>query len=164
MIAIFERVRKYGVPVRVSRHPELNSYITDVVRSACGLWKRGVVDKLVLAIQDTRHQIQERFVFETRLNVACGLDQDIVINLSDAFKNFLLKIGTLDGVESPNPKGCTFAIYLYTTEYNSSCDVVWMPSDYSIEMSQPSSIIPIKSMKTQPITLQLWIERPAPQS
>ena len=38
--ALFERRRKYDMSIRISRYPELNKYITDVLASGCGFFRR----------------------------------------------------------------------------------------------------------------------------
>ena len=44
--ALFERRKKYGVPVQMSRHPELNSYILSVLESITPWMEKGVVRSL----------------------------------------------------------------------------------------------------------------------
>jgi mitotic spindle assembly checkpoint protein MAD2B len=47
---LFERRKKYDLPVRMSKHPELNSYIAEIVRGAHAALKQGDLHKLVVAI------------------------------------------------------------------------------------------------------------------
>ena len=52
VVDLFERRRKYNVPVYMCVHPELNQYIRDVLVGVKGLLGRGLVDKLVVAIKN----------------------------------------------------------------------------------------------------------------
>jgi len=49
---LFQRRRKYNVPVQMCGHPELNQYVRDVLGSVRPLLERGAVDRVVLAIED----------------------------------------------------------------------------------------------------------------
>lgn len=52
--AVFERRRKYDVPVFMSRHPDLNLYIHEVLQAAGGMLMEGSVDKIVLTLYGSR--------------------------------------------------------------------------------------------------------------
>ena len=51
-VVIFERRRKYNVPVWMCVHPELNQYIKDVLVATRTLIRKGEIDKIVLAINN----------------------------------------------------------------------------------------------------------------
>ncbi|RUS23393.1 DNA-binding protein [Endogone sp. FLAS-F59071] len=61
---LFERRKKYNVPVQMSRHPGLNAYICDAVLACKPDLNKGVVDKICLLITTQQHVLMERFVFE----------------------------------------------------------------------------------------------------
>ena len=49
---LFERRRKYNIPVWLCVHPELNQYIKDVLVGTRTLIRKGEMEKVVLAISD----------------------------------------------------------------------------------------------------------------
>ena len=51
-IAVFQRRRKYNVPVQMCGHPELNQYIRDVLGSIRPLIEKQALDKVVLIVDD----------------------------------------------------------------------------------------------------------------
>ncbi|KAG0148345.1 hypothetical protein CROQUDRAFT_105886 [Cronartium quercuum f. sp. fusiforme G11] len=64
---LFEQRKKYEVPVFVSRHPLLTSYISGVVSQSAEEISKGLVNKLVLAIQDGTtppYEPLEHYVFD----------------------------------------------------------------------------------------------------
>ena len=52
LIVLFERRRKYNIPVHMSVHPELNQYLKNVLSSVRPLLEEGAVDRTVLAIHN----------------------------------------------------------------------------------------------------------------
>jgi len=50
--ALFETRTLYGVPVMMSRHPDLNSYIAETVGAARGMLERGEFHALIVAVTD----------------------------------------------------------------------------------------------------------------
>jgi len=54
--AVFERRRKYDVPVFMSRHPDLNLYIHEVLQAAGGMLMEGSIDKIVLTLYGSRYK------------------------------------------------------------------------------------------------------------
>ena len=51
-VAVFQRRRKYNVPVQMCGHPELNQYIRDVLGSIRPLIEKQALDKVVLIVND----------------------------------------------------------------------------------------------------------------
>ena len=49
--ALFERRRKYNIPVYMSVHPELNQYIRDVLLGVKPVLDKGEVEKIILSIK-----------------------------------------------------------------------------------------------------------------
>ncbi|XP_015766791.1 PREDICTED: mitotic spindle assembly checkpoint protein MAD2B-like isoform X2 [Acropora digitifera] len=61
---VFERRKKYNVPVQMCCHPDLNQYILDVLQTIKPLLEKGDVQRVSLVISDKKFQPIERFVFE----------------------------------------------------------------------------------------------------
>ena len=51
-LVVFQRRRKYNVPVQMSGHPELNQYIKDILVGMRPLIEKQAVEKVVLAVED----------------------------------------------------------------------------------------------------------------
>merc|ERR1712185_791142 len=62
--ALFEERRAFGVRAAMSRHPDLNEYIADVLRSAKPLMDAGAMTKLVVVIAGADDAPAERWVFD----------------------------------------------------------------------------------------------------
>jgi len=130
---IFERRRKFNVPVRQSRHKDLNDYISGAVADMKQWMDKGLIEKVVLAVEDcaTKEQI-ERFVFEVDVDLtdqaqspAKGQVQaHSQAELEDALKQVLLKINIADSVMPPVRTDATFSLYVHapTTIPQSSDD------------------------------------------
>ena len=61
--SIFSSQRAFGVPVKMSRHPEVNDYIRSCLRDATPLIDAGAVENIVVVIIDGYMRVAERFVF-----------------------------------------------------------------------------------------------------
>ncbi|XP_008401799.1 mitotic spindle assembly checkpoint protein MAD2B-like, partial [Poecilia reticulata] len=61
---IFQKRKKYNVPVQMSCHPELNQYIQDTLHCVKPLIEKNDAEKVVVVIMDKEHHPVERFVFE----------------------------------------------------------------------------------------------------
>ncbi|EWM23863.1 mad2 mitotic arrest deficient-like 2 [Nannochloropsis gaditana] len=109
--AIFERRRKYDVPVFMSRHPDLNLYIHEVLHAAGAMFMEGSVDKVIVTLYGSRsdqegHAPLESFAFELassptliRALAVGGLDDPF-----PAFRKLLARLSVAevrDGVCSP---------------------------------------------------------------
>ncbi|XP_028613773.1 mitotic spindle assembly checkpoint protein MAD2B isoform X2 [Grammomys surdaster] len=63
-VGIFQKRKKYNVPVQMSCHPELNQYIQDTLHCVKPLLEKNDVEKVVVVILDKEHRPVEKFVFE----------------------------------------------------------------------------------------------------
>ncbi|CAB4035549.1 Hypothetical predicted protein [Paramuricea clavata] len=61
---IFEKRKKYNVPVQMSCHPELNQYIQNVLHSIKPCLEKGEVERISVVVTDKEFCPLERFVFE----------------------------------------------------------------------------------------------------
>jgi len=62
-IGLFERRRKWGVPVRMSRHPDLSTYIRDALLAMRPALERGEAKKVAVEILDSDNVVTEKFIF-----------------------------------------------------------------------------------------------------
>jgi len=61
---VFERRKKYNVPVQMCCHPDLNQYILDVLQTIKPLLEKNEVQRVTLVISNKKFSPVERFVFE----------------------------------------------------------------------------------------------------
>eukprot|EP00903_Cladosiphon_okamuranus_P017527 g16142.t1 len=118
---IFERRRKYGVPVWMSRHPELNSYIYEVLLRTRSLMEHGVVRKvLVCFFKEAEYVDQapvERVAFAIRAEEDGGgsVDPIRLQDVEDQLRSALLQIQK-SSAHLPTRQGCTFALHVEAHE------------------------------------------------
>ena len=79
LTVLFQRRRKYNVPVQMCGHPELNQYMRDVLGSVRPLLEKGAVDRVVLAIED---KVCNLASFPGPIPFVCGLGTRLVCNPS----------------------------------------------------------------------------------
>ncbi|ETE60784.1 Mitotic spindle assembly checkpoint protein MAD2B, partial [Ophiophagus hannah] len=147
---IFQKRKKYNVPVQMSCHPELNRYIQDTLHCVKPLLEKNDVEKVVLVILDKEHHPVERFVFEI-------------------MQPPLLAISVCDAVLDNNPPGCTFTILVHTREaamrnmekIQVIKDFPWILADeQDVHMHDPR-LIPLKTMTSDLLKMQLYVEERA---
>ncbi len=111
---MFDRRRKYNMPVFMSRHPDLNTYIVKVLQNAKPLFDRGLVRSVVVPILGPQQLVQEIHEFHFSNYVAgpaINLQQ-----LEQAFKLCITRLGCADShlprlpSHSDASGGCTFKI------------------------------------------------------
>ena len=194
----------------MSRHPELNSYITDVLEGALPLLRKGHVDKFVVVLEKAKKAI-ERYVFEVgsnpkqllplcafdylssyfqvRIHISDQLDDAAYAQLAECFRAMLMKLETVDAQLGPCVKDTTFNLVLHVVEFDSSAEnQMWLcqgitdsdpaakaapapsyPSQQRTEsltgivIEQPL-VVPLKTMVTPSIGMQLFCEAPSPAS
>mmetsp|Transcript_59553 Transcript_59553/g.122006 ORF Transcript_59553/g.122006 Transcript_59553/m.122006 type:complete len:215 (-) Transcript_59553:110-754(-) len=170
---LFERRRKYNVPVRQSRHKDLNDYISGAVADVKIWMDRGLVEKVVLSIEDcsTRQQI-ERFVFEVDVDVtgqptnspSKGLVQaHSLADLEDALRQVLLKINVADSLLPSLSKDITFSLYVHTPTTVQQENDNWeaLPGEGPTgggAIAAEAALVPLKSVHSGALRLQLYAQ------
>ncbi|CAM9301904.1 unnamed protein product [Ectocarpus sp. 8 AP-2014] len=118
---IFERRRKYGVQVWMSRHPELNAYISEVLLRAKSLMEQGVVRRvLVCFFLEEEHVDQapvERVAFDVRVDDDGddSVDSTSLQDVEDQLRSALLQIQK-SSAHLPTRQGCTFGLHVEAHE------------------------------------------------
>ncbi|GAB5033650.1 mitotic spindle assembly checkpoint protein mad2b [Nannochloropsis oceanica] len=125
--AVFERRRKYDVPVFMSRHPDLNLYIHEVMQAAGGMLMEGSIDKIVLTLygssnNDAPQTPLESFAFELLSSplLIQALAEGSLEDPFPAFRKVLARISIAEEVAelAPVPHDVTFAILLATRPHH----------------------------------------------
>ncbi|KAJ3034541.1 MAD2 mitotic arrest deficient-like 2 [Rhizophlyctis rosea] len=169
---LFEPRKLYNVPVRMSRHPTLNSYIAHVLTAVRPDLLKGIVKKIYIPILNpTTNKPVEKFTFQIK-DLLSGIEGEALqstetsVNASDIetyLRSFLLKISVCESMLTPNPPNCTFCIMMELEELagppsSAEKDVPWVHGEESeIRVPQPS-MIPLKTMDAGIIKMQLFVE------
>ncbi|KQL60795.1 mitotic spindle assembly checkpoint protein MAD2B isoform X2 [Amazona aestiva] len=100
-IGIFQKRKKYNVPVQMSCHPELNQYIQDTLHCVKPLLEKNDVEKVVVVILDKEHHPVERFVFEiTQPPLLSISSESLLSHVEQLLRAFILKISVCDASSS----------------------------------------------------------------
>ncbi|KAH8076105.1 hypothetical protein JL721_90 [Aureococcus anophagefferens] len=89
---IFTRQRAFGVPVTMSRHPDVNAYIKKVLGDARPLFDARAVESLVVAVTDGGGEPRERFVFDVGLGGGAAPSPEAVEATEYAMRALLAKL------------------------------------------------------------------------
>ncbi|EHH62367.1 hypothetical protein EGM_20675 [Macaca fascicularis] len=182
-VGIFQKRKKYNVPVQMSCHPELNQYIQDTLHCVKPLLEKNDVEKVVVVILDKEHRPVEKFVFEITqpplLSIRwaapaprplAGSNSDSLLShVEQLLRAFILKISVCDAVLDHNPPGCTFTVLVHTREAATRNmekiqvikDFPWILADeQDVHMHDPR-LIPLKTMTSDILKMQLYVEERA---
>ncbi|ELR61108.1 Mitotic spindle assembly checkpoint protein MAD2B, partial [Bos mutus] len=189
-VGIFQKRKKYNVPVQMSCHPELNQYIQDTLHCVKPLLEKNDVEKVVVVILDKEHRPVEKFVFEITqpplLSIREGgcpcagrtsssllpSSDSLLSHVEQLLRAFILKISVCDAVLDHNPPGCTFTVLVHTREAATRNmekiqvikDFPWILADeQDVHMHDPR-LIPLKTMTSDILKMQLYVEERAHKS
>ena len=110
------------ITVRMSRHPELNQYISTVMANARPLLLEGTVERVVCCIYDGARRPYERYEFRIRSlgGGGGGLgdavdEEDLLSRTGDELRDLLLRTAALEWqLEPPSEgSGSTFALLVH---------------------------------------------------
>ncbi|XP_077425825.1 mitotic spindle assembly checkpoint protein MAD2B isoform X1 [Vanacampus margaritifer] len=152
---IFQKRKKYNVPVQMSCHPELNQYIQDTLHCIKPLIEKNDAEKVVVVIMDKEHNPVERFVFEISQPPLLSISSDTLLShVEQLLRAFILKISVCDAVLNNNPPECSFTVLVHTR--NSAArnmekvqvikDFPWIVADEQEVHMQEPRLIPLKSL------------------
>ncbi|NXU81809.1 MD2L2 protein, partial [Oreotrochilus melanogaster] len=183
-IGIFQKRKKYNVPVQMSCHPELNQYIQDTLHCVKPLLEKNDVEKVVVVILDKEHHPVERFVFEiTQPPLLSISSESLLSHVEQLLRAFILKISVCDAVLDNNPPGFGFPfsslspseisqLVLRKSSPYRACqpleikpfvfqDFPWILADeQDVHMHDPR-LIPLKTMTSDLLKMQLYVEERA---
>ncbi|KAL2937783.1 DNA polymerase zeta processivity subunit [Bienertia sinuspersici] len=158
----FERRRYMNLVVHKAKHPELEDYIHSAVNGIFPFLEKGFVDRVAVIFFDTENIPLERYNFKLQLNQSYGSlleEADFEFSL----RSFLIKLSLSKALARVLPKDSRWEITAYfrsEAQIGTSIDVnLWIPTDTK-QWQQASLITPIKSMSSDPLGLQLYLEHP----
>ncbi|CAN0878134.1 DNA polymerase zeta processivity subunit [Linum grandiflorum] len=137
----FERRRYMNAVVQIAREPQLRDYIHSSVSALVP------------------------FIEKLRMNVSSGTKVEEA-DLEFALRALLIKLPVSESLTKPLPPDCRWEITAYFRMLpqvgTSDAADVWIPTDTKKLEQPPPVITPIKSMNSQPLSLQLYVEHPNP--
>mmetsp|Transcript_10630 Transcript_10630/g.14560 ORF Transcript_10630/g.14560 Transcript_10630/m.14560 type:complete len:233 (-) Transcript_10630:112-810(-) len=165
---IFERRRKYCVPVPMSRSKILNEYISEVLLSLQPWIEKDALERFGIVILGKTNVILERFIFEVESSSA-----EVDYNNEDieaALRAFFLRINNCDSFLNPiSHQDLSFRFVAYVNTKNPSVDsqvkesLDWIIAEdnknrlEAFEIDEPV-IIPLKSITSDLFKMQLYVE------
>ncbi|XP_072989630.1 DNA polymerase zeta processivity subunit [Typha latifolia] len=159
----FERRRYMNVVVQKARHPQLASYIHSATSGLLLFIQKGLVERVVVIFYNKEQVPVEKFVFKLTVNQSYSSTVE-ENNLEFALRAFLVKLTVAEPRTKPLPDGSNWEItaYFHSLPANSDKEAeLWIPTDTK-QWTQPPQITPIKSMSSEPLKVQLYMEHPSP--
>ncbi|XP_050279421.1 DNA polymerase zeta processivity subunit-like [Quercus robur] len=160
----FERRRRYmNLMVQRARHPRLRDYIHSVVFGLLPIIQKGMVERAAVIFFNTDGIPVERFVFKLAVNLSYGSKVEEA-DLEFSLRSFLIKLSVSESLTKVLPRNYRWEITAYfrsLPEASANKDVEqWIPTD-TRQWGQPPLLTPIKSMSSEPLCVQLYIEHPS---
>ncbi|XP_021288197.1 DNA polymerase zeta processivity subunit [Herrania umbratica] len=160
----FERRRYMNVVVQRARHPQLRDYIHSAVSGLLPFIEKGLVERVAVIFFNTDNIPVERFMFKLAVNQSF----DSKVEESDlefSLRSFLVKLSVSQPLTKVLPCDCRWEItaYFRSLPQVSNCKdtELWISTDTK-QWQQPPLITPIKSMNSEPLGVQLYLEHPSP--
>ncbi|XP_050370425.1 DNA polymerase zeta processivity subunit [Argentina anserina] len=159
----FERRKYMNLVVHRARHPELRDYIHSAVYGLLPFIKKGLVERVAVIFFNSDNNPIERFMFKLAVDQSCGSNIGEA-DLEFSLRSFFIKLPVIESVTRVLPQDCRWEITAYfqslPEESSSKNEELWIPTDTK-QWQQPPLITPIKSMSSQPLAVQLYLEHPS---
>ncbi|GFP97876.1 DNA polymerase zeta processivity subunit [Phtheirospermum japonicum] len=159
----FERRRYMNVVIHKAIHPQLNEYIHSAVYGLKPFIEKGLVERVAVIFFDDGGVPIERFIFKLDVNQCYGTTIEQA-DLEFSLRSFLIKLPVSEPLTKALPRNCRWEITAYfrsLPEAGTSRDAdMWVPTDTK-QWQHISQIVPIKSMRSEPLGLQLYLEHPS---
>lgn len=165
---VFERRKKYNVPVQICVHPEVNQYITQVVNGISEFNSSNQLEKVALVVCKKELQPLEKFILEiNKPDMAQTQQTDrYLYQLEQSLRSFLLKINMADSLLTPLPADCTWTVHATTSESaaakrfdtNLENNFPWLEASEKETTMDNASILPLKSTTSPYINMQMYVE------
>ncbi|XP_030448123.1 DNA polymerase zeta processivity subunit-like isoform X1 [Syzygium oleosum] len=160
----FERRRYLNLVVHRARHPQLRNYIQMSVSGLQPFIEKGLIERVAVVFFDMENVPLERFIFKLSVNQSYGSkveDADLEFSL----RSFLIKLSVSQPLTSAlSQVDCRWEIVAYFQMLPQadmgSTAALWIPTDTK-QWQQPPLISPIKSMSSEPLNVQLYLEHPS---
>lgn len=159
----FERRRYMNVVVQKARHPELREYINSAVTGLLPFIQKGLVERVAVIFFNSENIPLERFIFKLSVNQSYGSKVEEA-ELEFSLRSFFIKLPVAEPLTKVLPRDCRWEITAYfrsLPQASTSKDAeLWIPTDTK-QWLQPPLITPVKSMSSEPLGVQLYMEHPS---
>ncbi|KAJ7948918.1 DNA polymerase zeta processivity subunit like [Quillaja saponaria] len=159
----FERRRYMNVVIQRARHPQLRDYIHSSVSGLRPFIEQGLVERVAVIFFNNDNVPVERFIFKLAVDLSYGSTVEEA-DLEFSLRSFLVKLSVLESLTKVLPNDCRWEVTAYfqslpqaSTSKNAE---LWIPTDTK-QWQQPPLITPIKSMSSEPLNVQLYLEHPS---
>ncbi|KNA05501.1 hypothetical protein SOVF_189750 isoform A [Spinacia oleracea] len=156
----FERRRYMNMVVHKAKHPELEEYIHSAVNGLFPFLEKGSVDRVAVIFFDNEGTPLERYNFKLQVNQSFGSKVE-ESDLGFSLRSFLLKLSLSKDLARVLPRDCRWevtAFFRAEAQISTNNDVeLWIPTDTKQWQNTPL-ITPLKSMSSEPLGLQLYME------
>ncbi|XP_012261447.2 mitotic spindle assembly checkpoint protein MAD2B [Athalia rosae] len=164
---IFVRKQIYGIGVQISEHPELNSYIKEVLNSIRELIRHeeNCIRKIVLCFYKEDRTPVEQFVFDlSNLRANLAVQDPFFLKTEESLRTLCLKLSTSGSYLKPLPQNTTFSIQIHTHEAahvslseNPKCDnFPWIEVEGETVSIKEQTLLPLKTIDTEYLKLQMY--------
>ncbi|XP_072385198.1 mitotic spindle assembly checkpoint protein MAD2B [Diabrotica undecimpunctata] len=164
---IFSRKRKYGVVVYQCIQPDVNNYITEVLKSVSFHSKKSQL-KTIFICFFSAGSVQEKYVLEI-LNLKNIIDADpLLIDLEQCMRNFILRLHNTINYLDDLSEDATFSVQLQVTtysnlEFNQTPNYdhfPWVEVNKTENICHSADIVPVHTIESDIFNLQIYIEKP----
>lgn len=167
--AIFCLKKKYNTPVYVSRHPEVNAYINESLKTAKLLFEENGLKRVTLIIVDEREEPLEKYCFDIS-DPTGGETDPFFVKTEEKFRDFLLKISIAEDREEEKDYRKSDKSFRIEINTKRSCSVrlnenpeqehfPWIEADDQEESRRQFHIFPIKTLETSLLKMNMYVER-----
>ncbi|KMT05162.1 hypothetical protein BVRB_7g173100 [Beta vulgaris subsp. vulgaris] len=158
----FERRRYMNLVVHKAKHPELQEYIHSSVNGLLPFLEKGLIERVAVVFFDYESTPLERYNFKLQVNQSYGKEV-VEDDLRFSLRSFLVKLSLSKDLSGVLPRDCRWEI---TAFFRAEAQIstnnavkLWIPSDAK-QWQQAPLITPLKSMSSEPLGLQLYMEHP----
>ncbi|KAI3847503.1 hypothetical protein MKX03_029210 [Papaver bracteatum] len=159
----FERCRYMNVVVQKSRHPQLRDYIHTTVHNIRPFIQKGLVERVAVIFFNNDNVPSERFVFKFTVSNLCSSSVEEG-SVESYLRSFLVKLLASEPLTKVISMDCRWEIVGYFStlpqEAIGSEEAKLWTSTHTKQWQQPALITPIKSMSSEPLNMQLYLEHP----
>ena len=160
----FCRHRAFGVPVYMSRHPELNAYIFEVLQSARKLVEAKGVERVSVCVLDGSDRVAENYSFELDASAECD-DRDEVDSVEDTaylMRALLMRLQVMEDQLPPPPTDSSFTVLLRSRDdgpavrdFLSNPDNGWLDASNDTSNDDGPFLWPVKHVLTPLVDFSL---------
>eukprot|EP00252_Welwitschia_mirabilis_P012330 TRINITY_DN2734_c0_g1_i2.p1 TRINITY_DN2734_c0_g1~~TRINITY_DN2734_c0_g1_i2.p1 ORF type:complete len:177 (-),score=25.83 TRINITY_DN2734_c0_g1_i2:244-774(-) len=158
----FERRSYLNIAVQCSRHPQLREYIHSAVTSLQHYIDKDMVERVGVVFCEKNGAPLEKFIFKLKLNQLFKTDFSLD-EIEYALRAFLVKLPFTEPIRNQVPEDCSWEILGYFRQLPGDVtdkSQFWIPTDTKL-WEQPPFITPIKSLSSEPLDVQLYVENSA---